>query len=402
LHFTDYPFAPASVFPSGDIEVGHIREINLGYPPQVRLASGEVLFVSQTEKDALVAFINEHDVPMRRRLSVWGALLDPFLDTWEDQETIDRQFAWFAGLGLDRETVDRWRHEVAVAMVAYNFGTGLWEWVSLDLYDALIAQRARLSRAAFADFYSRAMQLTRLDPLAPEWSSSTNRDIASTLTSVLEDWYPRDEGIALKNLTKKWEDRRDAIERLKQPLLAELTAAYSEPHRHYHTQTHIEACLTELEQASAYAVHHNEIRWALLFHDAVYDTHRHDNEIRSADWACRVMAELGRPEDEQARVRGMILATGHSDGPRTADEALLLDADLSLLGADEATFDAYDRSIRAEYEWVPEQRYEQARAKVLQAFLDRPRVYYTAHFRQRYEVAARANLQRAIARLQGA
>ena len=54
---------------------------------------------------------------------MWGALLDPFLDTWEDQETIDRQFAWLARLGLEREAVDRWRREVAPAMYAYNFGT---------------------------------------------------------------------------------------------------------------------------------------------------------------------------------------------------------------------------------------------------------------------------------------
>ena len=50
-----------------------------------------------------------------------------------------------------------------------------------------------------------------------------------------------------------------------------------------------------------------EIRWALLFHDAIYDARRNDNEARSADWACRVMQELQRPDDEIARVRNMIL-----------------------------------------------------------------------------------------------
>jgi hypothetical protein len=59
-------------------------------------------------------------------------LLDPFLDTWEEQQVIDRQFEWFARLGLDRDAVTRWRREVAVAMMAYNFGAHVWEWVGLE------------------------------------------------------------------------------------------------------------------------------------------------------------------------------------------------------------------------------------------------------------------------------
>jgi hypothetical protein len=78
---------------------------------------------------------------VRRRSSVWSALLDPFLDTWEEQQVIDRQFEWFARLGLDRDAVTRWRREVAVALLAYNFGAYVWEWVRLDLHDALVADR---------------------------------------------------------------------------------------------------------------------------------------------------------------------------------------------------------------------------------------------------------------------
>jgi hypothetical protein len=56
----------------------------------------------------VVTFVNRHQLPVRRRSSVWSALLDPFLDTWEEQQVIDRQFEWFARLGLDRDTVTRW------------------------------------------------------------------------------------------------------------------------------------------------------------------------------------------------------------------------------------------------------------------------------------------------------
>jgi predicted metal-dependent HD superfamily phosphohydrolase len=398
LRFTGYPFRPASVCPNGVVDVEQIAEINLSRPSQVRLKSGEVLFVNADHKEALLAFIHRNDVPTPHRYSIWGAVLEPFLDTWEEQHTIDRQFAWLATLGLDRETVNRWRSEVAVAMVAYNFGTGGWEWCSLALYDALVAQQAALNREAFADFYSRAMRLTALDPVAPPWVSSIRESLDGALFSVLIEWYPWEKG-SLRNFDKRRDQRSELIAAVKQRLLTELTVAYSEPHRRYHTVPHVQHCLTELARSWSYAVHLNEVRWALLFHDAIYDPRRQDNEARSADWACRVMDELQRPEEEKARIREMILATAHGREPRTVDEALLLDIDLSILGADAETFDEYDRAIRVEYEWVPEQSYREARTTVLKSFLDRPQIYHTAPFRQRLESSARANLQRALARL---
>lgn len=182
-------------------------------------------------------------------------------------------------------------------------------------------------------------------------------------------------------------------------LAAELAAAYAEPHRRYHTTQHIESCLRELARFEARAVHLNEVRWALLFHDAIYDPRRNDNEARSADWACRVMQELLRPDDEIARVRKLIMATVHAAQAETPDEALLLDIDLSILGADAAAFDEYDRAIRVEYEWVPEQAYRFARASVLQGFLARPRIFQTAAYQDR-EAIARGNLERVL-RLRG-
>lgn len=189
-------------------------------------------------------------------------------------------------------------------------------------------------------------------------------------------------------------------EHIQERVAAELAAAYSEPHRRYHTAQHIESCLRELGRFEAHAVHLNEVRWALLFHDAIYDPRRNDNEARSADWACRVMQELQRPEDEIARVRKLIMATVHAAQAETPDEALLLDIDLSILGADEATFDEYDRAIRVEYEWVPEQAYRFARASVLQGFLQRERIFQTAAYQDR-EAIARRNIERAMERLRG-
>jgi predicted metal-dependent HD superfamily phosphohydrolase len=376
LRFSNYPFLPASVFPSGTIEPGQIAEVNLS-ALQVRLGSGEILFVPYPHKPALLSFINRNDVAIGRRLSVWTALLEPFLDSWQDQAEIDRQFAWFSSLGLERAAVDRLRREVAVSMYAYNFGTMLWEWAMLDLSDVLTAQQARLSRGAFREFYWRAMQIAALDPVQTHPFDGGATTVDSALNAVLVEWHRP---------------------HLQQQLGAELTAAYSEPHRRYHTLQHIEFCLSELGKHWSHAVNLSELRWALLFHDAIYDPRRNDNEARSADWACRVMQELQRPEVEIARVRKLIMATVHAAQAETPDEALLLDIDLSILGADEATFDEYDRAIRVEYEWVPEEAYRLARSAVLKGFLQRERIFQTAAYRDR-ESIARRNLERAVERL---
>ncbi len=397
LRFEQYAFEPASIFPSGVVDANRVAEVNLDLM-QVRLIDGEVLLVTHPNKAALLTFANSSDVQVERRISVWGALLDPFLDTWEDQPTIDRQFAWFASLGLNREAVDGWRREVAVAMYAYNFGTMLWEWGSLDFSDVLIAQQARLRRAAFEDFYWRAMQVAALDPIQTHWFEGVANTPDSALNDVLSEWLPKEPSGSSSDFTGKWKARMEKVDELRKKLLAQLTVAYSEPHRRYHTLQHVEFCLRELSRNRDHAVRSREIRWALLFHDAIYDPRRNDNEARSADWACRVMQELQRPDDEIARVRKMILATAHAGNAETPDEALLLDIDLSILGADEATFDEYDRAIRVEYEWVPDDAYRAARASVLQGFLNRDRIFQSVAHRPQ-EAAARSNIERALEKL---
>ena len=403
LRFTNYVFEPASVFPSGNIHKDQIQEINLGsYPSQLRLTSGEILFIPQVPRDreALLEFIDLHDLPTQRRSSVWCALLEPFLDSWEDQKTIDEQSTWFAKVGLEREEVDRIRREIGIAMIAYNFGTKLWEWAILGLYDALRAQRARLSRKDFAGFYARAMRLAALDPVVTDIPASTTT-VSDALFAVLLEWYPRQKPGKIKDFTKEWTARTEKIDALNKTLLEQLTAAYSERHRRYHNLAHLESCVQEAQGAWSRAVRLEEVRWALLFHDAVYDPRREDNEARSAEWAVRVMGEMGLSEAQKQRIRDMILATAISGKPRTTDEALVVDIDRSILGSDEATFDEYDRNVRAEYEWVPDEIYRRERAAILQSFLDRERIYHTALYRRRCEAAARANLRRALARLTG-
>lgn len=180
---------------------------------------------------------------------------------------------------------------------------------------------------------------------------------------------------------------------------AALTSRYAEPHRHYHTSQHINECLARFDDARVLCEHACEVELALWFHDAIYEPRAKDNESQSAQWALRVMAESGIAGDAQARVRALIMATCHDALPDTPDAKVLVDIDLSILGADRARFDEYECQVRAEYGWVPDFMFQRTRRKILEGFLARTSIYSTPHFRNQLEKKARDNLARSLSAL---
>lgn len=180
---------------------------------------------------------------------------------------------------------------------------------------------------------------------------------------------------------------------------AALIERYAETHRHYHTAQHIAECLAHLDTARALCTHEAEVELALWFHDAIYAPRASDNEANSALWAQRVMREAGLDAGACVRVHALIMKTCHDALPESADEQVLVDIDLAILGADAARFEQYELQVRAEYAWVPQFLFDRTRKKILQGFVERVPLYATAHFRQRLETSARENLQRALSRL---
>lgn len=179
-----------------------------------------------------------------------------------------------------------------------------------------------------------------------------------------------------------------------------LALAYREPHRHYHNLGHIEHCLQELDGAMDLAEHPDTVEFAIWLHDAVYDPKASDNEEKSARLAIEILAQAGCTEKHvRSQVRDLILATRHGEPPASRDAALVVDIDLSIFGQPREVFDSYEKNIRAEYSWAPEAVYAAVRSRVLNGFLDRPRLYFTERFENIYASAARLNLTRAVSML---
>lgn len=179
-------------------------------------------------------------------------------------------------------------------------------------------------------------------------------------------------------------------------LYEQLLQAYNEPQRHYHTLQHLAECLQLQSESAHLAQRPAEIAIALWFHDAVYDVKAHDNEARSADWAVAALLAAGVSAEVQARAHALIMATEHTAAPLAGDAALLVDIDLAILAATPARFAEYERQIRQEYAWVPEDVFREKRKGVLQGFLNRPHIYSTGFFYERLELDARSNLDTSL------
>lgn len=188
-----------------------------------------------------------------------------------------------------------------------------------------------------------------------------------------------------------------AAEALADSWLGELTRRYSGPDRHYHNLRHVAEMLRLLEHFAASAADYTAVRFAAWFHDAVYDTRSKTNEEESAELAARALAELQVKPATVSLTRRLILATKRHEAENDVpDFGLLLDADLSILGAEDETYRAYGEAIRREYAWVPEDAYREGRLKVLGHFLRREHLYYTEPLAERFEAKARRNLSNEI------
>jgi predicted metal-dependent HD superfamily phosphohydrolase len=186
-------------------------------------------------------------------------------------------------------------------------------------------------------------------------------------------------------------------------LWASVCAAYGGAGRAYHDLRHVGEVLERYDEVARVPgwTRPAEVLLALLMHDAVYVAGRHDNEAESAalarDAVARWLPDAGL---DVGRIEALILLTARhgalAPGDVDAEAALFLDCDMSILGAQPARYDAYERDVAAEYAAVPRELYAAGRRAFLERLLASPRIFLSDHFHARLDAAARANLRRAL------
>ena len=191
--------------------------------------------------------------------------------------------------------------------------------------------------------------------------------------------------------------------------LSAVEAAYASPPRAYHDFMHVREVLHHYADVAVGPgwTQPVEVYLAVLYHDAIYQPGRKDNEALSARFAMEQAAQwLPEHGIDLLRVAELINLTArhgqfsHADFGEDGfalDARHFLDCDMAILGAEPRAFDAYDRGIAEEYRGhIPGFLFRWNRKRFLKGLLARERIYLSDWFHQRYDAQARANLRRAI------
>ncbi len=189
------------------------------------------------------------------------------------------------------------------------------------------------------------------------------------------------------------------------PLLEVALSHHRQPHRAYHDERHV---LELLELARMHAPDLTPAeRLAILFHDAVYvpGAPKGENEALSALLMRATVFALARAgamaaptaatiDDADAIIR----ATTHAEPP-PALAARMCDLDLWRLAAPWDDFQRHGEDIRHEFRYLhpSDEAFWTARRAFYRSMLDKPAIFTTPWFRDRFEAQARNNLRRAAA-----
>jgi predicted metal-dependent HD superfamily phosphohydrolase len=324
------------------------------------------------------------------RIAIWESMADHFLDS-DMRGEVPRTALTCLRAGLSAEEArDIWRHEVTPAL-CFNLYLVAGEWGAWDRDWLLqrIAKKRRRGRGWLARLryrgevgFNHAVWLQiegcmrLLSPMSePERVAMT--DVLSKLAAI------------------------DNAPTLPATVVSAVRDAYAQPPRAYHNFAHVLEVLASFQRVPVWK-NREAVYFAILFHDAIYEAGRSDNEERSADLATRLLSATEHAR-HIPRVQQLIRLTARhgSIDPKEVDEdaALFLDCDMAILGAPPAEYDAYETAIAEEYRLVPPELYRKGRAAFLQKLLGRPVIYLSPFFHAEREETARANIGRALDRL---
>ena len=185
------------------------------------------------------------------------------------------------------------------------------------------------------------------------------------------------------------------------PTLLSIAEEYEHPSRFYHNSHHLAEGFRELHRFEKLLEQPLVAHYAWLNHDRVYTADSKLNEVWSAELAVQDGRKIGLEHCEYLAAKEMILATITHKVPSTefahrGDVALMLDIDLSALGADRETFIVDGDNIRAEFcGRLSNEAWNAGRAAFASAMLSREQIFVTPQYAH-LEERARQNLTWAV------
>lgn len=203
-----------------------------------------------------------------------------------------------------------------------------------------------------------------------------------------------------QNLTHLYPDKADTW-------FSFIVSKYSEKHRYYHNLTHIQTLLQYTNQYASQLKNIQAVKWAVWFHDIIYDPQSKENEVKSNEvWLSFAQETENIDKTTLNLVQSMIVgSTTHSleNLPKSIllenDQDILyfFDFDLSILSSEPEEYQNYAEAIRKEYAYAPDELYKQGRIIVLERFLSR-KIYHSPVF-SLLEAKAKNNIQSELMKL---
>ncbi|MGH1387116.1 HD domain-containing protein [Kordia sp.] len=195
-------------------------------------------------------------------------------------------------------------------------------------------------------------------------------------------------------LTSKYTDD----ELLLNQLWKEINQNYTTKKRHYHNLNHIKYMLQLASNDQVDLNDSDTLQFAIWYHDIIYNATKSNNELKSAEFAQKRLKKLQIDSKKIENCANLIISTKKHEilNAQNQDNAYLLDWDLAILGTTWKSYHTYTQNIRKEYSMFPDFMYKKGRKKVLQHFLERPRIYYTEKYHNLWETIARENIQKEL------
>lgn len=141
---------------------------------------------------------------------------------------------------------------------------------------------------------------------------------------------------------------------------------WNAPHRKYHTESHLRDLLEQIHAYPGLSQKDRDIlSLAAIFHDIVYESHRSDNEERSAQFLLEHVSESQRNPEIQHVVQ-IILDTKDHAG-KSDLSTIFCSMDMSIVKAPYAKLREWEEGIRYEYSHLSLEDYKQGRTAFLES-----------------------------------
>jgi len=170
--------------------------------------------------------------------------------------------------------------------------------------------------------------------------------------------------------------------------------SYTSESRHYHDLSHIENMFEQLDYVKNEIEDMDAVCFSIFYHDIIYKVARSDNELKSALILERDLAPISF--DQVSKCKLQIEATKNHERSQFPDTNILLDLDLSILGADWEVYEEYTENVRKEFKIYPNFLYRKGRKKFLKTMLAKDQIFKTDYFTKRLEQQAIKNLKREL------